>query len=195
MDDFVEHEVAEAEDLTPGARQILDVASVLFYEHGIHAVGVDTIADESGVTKRTLYNNFGSKDALVSAYLQHRHTSWWERLDRRLVDAEPPRALTFFDVYADDAGSTTRGCAFLNAAGQLPVDHPGYAIVLEHKQSIEVRLQELIAADYPGATDPKRLARHVFLLLEGAFAHHGLYGPDLLVEAREDARELVSDRT
>ncbi|MDQ4084268.1 MAG: TetR/AcrR family transcriptional regulator, partial [Actinomycetota bacterium] len=54
--------------LTPGAQRILDVASELFYWRGIHAVGVDTIAAESGVTKRTLYDRFGSKDGLVVAY-------------------------------------------------------------------------------------------------------------------------------
>ena len=66
--------------LTPGARRILDVASALFYERGIHAVGVDTIAAESGVTKRTLYDRFGSKDALVVAYLAERDRRWRERV-------------------------------------------------------------------------------------------------------------------
>ena len=66
-------------DLTPGARSILDVGSALFYENGIHAVGVDTIASESGVTKPILYKNFGSKDGLVVAYLANRHRWWWAR--------------------------------------------------------------------------------------------------------------------
>jgi AcrR family transcriptional regulator len=66
--------------LTPGARRILDVASELFYAHGIHAVGVDTIAAESGVTKRTLYDRFGSKDELVAAYLRARDERWRARV-------------------------------------------------------------------------------------------------------------------
>ena len=44
--------------LTTGARRILETAGELFYAHGVHAVGVDTIAAESGITKRTLYNRF-----------------------------------------------------------------------------------------------------------------------------------------
>ncbi len=56
--------------------------------------------------------------------------------------------------------------------------------------------RKLVAADLPGAKGRKRLARcQVFLLLEGAFAHNGLHGRDLLIEVREDLRELVSDRT
>lgn len=51
--------------LTPAAQRILDTASALFYARGINAVGVDTIAAESGVTKRTLYDRFGSKDQLL----------------------------------------------------------------------------------------------------------------------------------
>ncbi|MGK9461722.1 MULTISPECIES: TetR/AcrR family transcriptional regulator [unclassified Streptomyces] len=74
---------------------MLTVASALFYEHGVHPVGVDRIAAESGVTKRTLYNNFGPKDILVATYLWNRHVQWWRDFEERLAAAEPPRALTF----------------------------------------------------------------------------------------------------
>ncbi|MFC7886757.1 TetR/AcrR family transcriptional regulator [Streptomyces sp. NPDC057376] len=177
--------------LTPRARLVLAVASGLFYEHGIHAVGVDTIAAESGVTKRTLYNNFGSKDALVAAYLRQRHTTWWQRLEERLEAASTPRALTLFDVYTEDALTSTRGCAFLNAAAELPEDHPAFAVVRAHKNAVERRLRELVAEDRP-ATDPHRLARHLFLLLEGAFAHQGVHGRGLITEARDIARDLLT---
>jgi len=70
----------EGPRLTPGARRILEVASALFYRHGIHAIGVDTIAAESGVTKRTLYDRFGSKDELVAAYLRARDERWRARV-------------------------------------------------------------------------------------------------------------------
>lgn len=188
----VEYETANIHDLTPRARRILEVASELFYDRGINAVGVDTIAAESGVTKRTLYNNFGSKDALVASYLKNRHSGWWQGLEERLAAAVAPRALTFFDVYAEDARTITRGCAFLNAAAELSTDHPAYAIIRRHKQSIEERLSELIAEDQPAEQDPGRLARHLFLLLEGAFAHHGIHGKGLLAEARETARGLLT---
>src|SRR5579863_6605785 len=52
--------------------RILETADRLFYLRGIRAVGVDTIAAEIGISKRTLYNHFPSKDALISAYLERR---------------------------------------------------------------------------------------------------------------------------
>ena len=51
------------------AERILAAADKLFYQHGIRAVGVDAIADEAGVSKRTLYNHYPTKDDLIAAYL------------------------------------------------------------------------------------------------------------------------------
>lgn len=181
----------DVESLTPGARRILDVASHLFYEHGIHAVGVDTIAAESGVTKPILYKNFGNKDGLVAAYLTHRHHYWWAGLEEAIEVTEAPRALALFDVYTEDAKTVTRGCAYLNAAAELSEDHPGYPVIRYHKHAVNRRLQELIEADQPELSDPQRLAHNIFLLLEGAFAHHRIYGKELLSEAREIARGLL----
>jgi AcrR family transcriptional regulator len=165
----------------------------LFYRQGIHAVGVDTIAAESGVTKRTLYDRFGSKDALVTAYLQHRHDAWWQRLEERLADASPPRALAVFDGYAEDVGDMERGCAFLNSAAELPPDHPGFVVIREHKRAVHERLNVLIAEDCPQLRDADTLAEHVFLLLEGAIAHRGIDKDDhRLKQARDLARGLLS---
>lgn len=178
--------------MTPGAVRILETASRLFYRHGIHAVGVDTIAAESGVTKRTLYDRFGSKDALVTAYLQHRHDAWWLRLEERLAGASHPRALAVFDGYAEDVADVERGCAFLNSAAELPTDHPGFVVIREHKRAVQERLSVLIAEDCPQPRDSDTLADHVFLLLEGAIAHRGIDMDDhRLKQARELARGLL----
>ncbi|MBB5750571.1 TetR/AcrR family transcriptional regulator [Micrococcus sp. TA1] len=177
--------------LTPGALRILDTASELFYRHGIHAVGVDTIAAASGVTKRTLYDRFGSKDTLVAAYLERRHDQWWSLWAQRIEAAPRPRALTVFDSYLDDAPTSDRGCAFLNAAAELPGSHPAYEVVRRHKWLVRERLEELVAED-PGVSQPGQLAEHLFLLLEGAVAHRGLDGSqDRLTRARSLAAQLL----
>src|SRR5690606_38609084 len=133
--------------LTPSAKRILDVASELFYSHGIHAVGVDRIAEESGVTKRTLYNNFISKDNLVATYLKHRHLQWWKDMEEQIAASPSPGPLALFDVYAQDALNSTRGCAYLNAAAELPEDHPAYGVISMHKRAIEHKFRELLALD------------------------------------------------
>lgn len=179
-------------ELTPRARKILDVASELFYARGIHAVGVDTIAAESGVTKRTLYDRFGSKDALVAAYLRHRHDTWWSYLQQRLAGAAGPRALAVFDAYIDSPWTVERGCAFLNSAGELPRDHPAFAIIREHKSAVRRLLAELVAHDLPDIDDPDQLAEHLFILVEGAVAHCGIdHNDDRLHHARALARRLL----
>lgn len=68
-----------------GAR-VLETAYRLFYSRGIHAVGVDLVTAESGVTKTALYNNFGSKDQLVTAYLRERDRRWQQDVDRVTQD-------------------------------------------------------------------------------------------------------------
>lgn len=184
--------VLEVPDLTPGAQRILEVASDLFYRHGIHAVGVDTIAAESGITKRTLYDRFGSKNNLVAVYLKARHAAWWGRLQERLAEASDPRALAVFDAYAGDPLPTDRGCAFLNAAGELPPDHPAHEVVSAHKRAVRDLVARLVREDRPGLDDPDGTADELFLLLEGSVAHRGIeQGDALQVRARERAERLL----
>ncbi|WP_146341558.1 TetR/AcrR family transcriptional regulator [Nesterenkonia sp. NBAIMH1] len=188
----MDHQPIDLDSLTPGARTILDIASQLFYEQGIHSVGVDTIAAEARVTKPILYKNFGNKDGLIAAYLQNRHQCWWPELEAAIGKADSPRALALFDVYMQDAKTITRGCAYLNAAAELPADHPAYPMIRRHKHAVCERLRELIEEDLPETPNVQRLADHLFLLAEGAFAHHRIYGGSLLSEAREIAAGLLS---
>ena len=157
--------------LTAAGVRVLDAASALFYADGIHPVGVALVAGTAGVTKKTLYDCFGSKSALVVSYLQRRHARWWAVLDERLATAPSPRVLALVDASLDPEGiDVSRGCAFLNAAAELPADHPGTAVVREHKQAVRRRLGELVAEVVaPALAEP--LAEEIFLLLEGAVAH------------------------
>ena len=70
--------------------RILETADRLFYLQGIRAVGVDTIAAEIGISKRTLYNHFPSKDALISAYLERRFVRRGHRRNRRSNKSSVP---------------------------------------------------------------------------------------------------------
>ncbi|MBP2368271.1 TetR/AcrR family transcriptional regulator [Pseudonocardia parietis] len=180
--------------LTPGARRILEVASELFYWRGIHAVGVDTIAAESGVTKRTLYDRFGSKDALVAAYLAARDRRWRELVLARLdaVGSDPQaRVLAPFDVLPEWLVPSSRGCSFVNAFAELPdEDHPGRRLVVAEKTWLRDLFRDLLAE--AGVDDPDTLAAQLLSLHEGAIVSHSIVGqPDAATTARAAAETLV----
>ncbi|MEU6994677.1 TetR/AcrR family transcriptional regulator [Streptomyces sp. NPDC046465] len=183
--------------MTPGARRALDAAGRLFYERGIHAVGVDLIAAEAGVTKKTLYDRFGSKERIVVEYLADRDERWRSFLAPYLKAAPTPhaRVLAVFDAARDWAdGRLTKGCGMVNAHAEISDPaHPAYAVITGQKAwmlELFTGLAEEIAPD--GAA---RLGRTLMLLHEGGLVAHGLHiFPGALDGARADAEALLGDR-
>ncbi|TDC26956.1 TetR family transcriptional regulator [Streptomyces sp. 8K308] len=184
-----------ADQLTPGARRILAVASELFYRRGIHAVGVDTIAAESGVTKRTLYDRFGSKEGLLVAYLETRDQRWRDLITDRLDAAEGDpvrRALVPFEVLPEWLGDSDRGCSFINAFAELPEpEHPGRQVIVAEKKWLrDLFHRELTAA---GAAAPDRLAVQLLSLHEGSIVSFAIAGEaDAAATAFEAAEALLA---
>jgi AcrR family transcriptional regulator len=181
--------------LTPGAQRILDVASELFYWRGIHAVGVDTIAAESGVTKRTLYDRFGSKDGLIVAYLEARDRRWRTLITSRL-DAEHAdpvqRALVPFDVLFEWLAPSSRGCSLVNAFAELPEpEHPGRQVVVAEKKWLRALFRELLAE--AGAEDPNELAVQLLSLHEGAIVCYSIVAEaNVAATVRAAAETLIT---
>ena len=180
----------------PAGDRILRVASEMFYRRGIRAVGVDAIAAEADVTKKTLYDNFGSKGELVAAYLRSRDERWreWlvEGVDRRGGSARE-RMLSTFDALADwmEQGNT-RGCGFVNAMVELPDDdHPAWAVVMGQKRWMRGYFAGLAAE--AGAEAPDTLAERLLILHEGANVGTSLGMPaNAAQEARHVAAALVA---
>jgi AcrR family transcriptional regulator len=154
----------------PAAEKVLRSASDLFYRNGITATGVDTIVEHAGVSKRTLYNNFGGKDELVAAYLRDRDERWRTSLEETTNRYEDPkeRLLATFEAYGEWlVGDDYRGCAFINAATEIAdPDHPARAVALSHKKGVQEHLASLAAQ--AGLHEPETLAEELLLLLEGA---------------------------
>jgi len=153
-----------------GSRErILAAARTLFYRRGIHATGVEELVEVAGVSKRTLYKLFGSKDDLVATYLtlmsQQAQTN--ERHLQRTDLTPRERLLALFE--RPSLSAAARGCPIHNAAVELTDPaHPGRAVILAHKQTF---LQGLVdTAREAGADDPEALGRHLFVLFEGATA-------------------------
>ncbi|WP_371524919.1 TetR/AcrR family transcriptional regulator [Streptomyces sp. NBC_01283] len=181
--------------MTPAGRRILAAAEELFYHRGITAVGVDLIAERSGVTKRTLYNQFGSKDHLVAAYLTGRDQRW-RSLVRAAVDASetPAEAVTApFEALRTWSRTNTRGCAFINALAELPdPSHPAHRIAAHQKLWLLNLFKDLAAT--AGCPRPAALATQLLVLHEGAVATQPL-PIDCLAEGTDLARSLVQAST
>jgi len=108
-------------DASPARRRLLDTATRLFYNNGIHSVGIDRIIAEAGVAKATFYKHFPSKDDLVLAYIEEQ-----DRLGRAAIASlpqeEPREMIAAIMGRISDAvtGGGWRGCPFLNAAAEYP---------------------------------------------------------------------------
>ncbi len=171
--------VPELAPLTPGGQRVLDAASRLFYERGIHAVGVDTIAEAAGVTKKTLYDRFGSKEALVVSYLQHRDARWRDHVARQLARVPDPgasRVLAVFDAaisWSDE--NSPKGCSAINARAEIGEgndDHPVFPEVSRQKAWLLDLFEELCSE--AGLPDPQAMAQAMMLLYEGAIVTVGM---------------------
>ena len=170
-----------ADDKKPVRERILEIAAEMFYRDGIRAVGIDAIIARSGVAKMSLYRNFPSKDALVTAWLEDRNRAFWQRWDRAEAScAGDPRAQlgAILDMVAARVSHPSwRGCPFLNTATEFPeADHPARAVILRTNGPFMTGCAML--AEAAGAHDPDLLAQQLQLLIDGAYAIGQSLGPN-----------------
>lgn len=190
------HDLAVATEpaVTPAGGRLLDSASALFYERGIHAVGVDLIAEQAGTTKKTLYDRFGSKDALVAAYLQRRTARWQTFVLDRLNRCPPgaDRVPAVFDALAEWHADNDRGCAFVNAYAEVGgTDHPAVPVIRADKHWMRALFRHHAAE--AGVRDPDGVGDVLHLLYEGALVAATVGGQDDAIgTARAAASALVS---
>jgi len=159
--------------------QLLDTAARLFFPNGYRAIGVDTIAAESGIGKMTLYRHYESKDELIVAYLRDSDTKFWEEFEKVTGGVGSPRQklIRFFQALAEYVSQPACfGCPFLNVAAEYPDPHyPGHQVALQHKESVRQRFYEL--AKQAGVRQPQVLADQLFLLMDGTYMTARMYGP------------------
>ncbi|CAL9390836.1 hypothetical protein SUDANB121_01261 [Nocardiopsis dassonvillei] len=181
--------------LTPAARRVLDVAEELFYTRGINTVGMELIAERAGVTKKTVYDRFGSKAALVARYLRARDARWRAHLESRLAPAASPRervAATFDALEEWVEAESPRGCSMVNAYAELAdPEHPGRAVAEEQKRWLRALYADL--ARQADAREPGRLGDSLAMLHEGAVLTRTVTGvPDAVRTARAAADTLLT---
>ena len=186
-----------ARSAVPTRERIISAANALFYNDGIRGVGVDAVAAKAGVTKRTLYYHFKSKDDLVAAYLAGRDQpnlalfrQWFAEADGGL----PAQVEAIFRNLARSARHPKwKGCGFLRTSAELAnmPGHPAMRIGAAHKKKFEDWLRGTFEAE--GIAEPLRLARQVLLLLDGSFAVVLLHrDPSYIETAGEAASSLIA---
>lgn len=175
-----------------GARERIErAAAQLFYRNGIHATGVELIAQQANVSKRTLYQHFASKNDLVDNYLRGIDARGGPPVERRLYDIEMSARERLLAIFEMSRSEVVRGCAFHNAAvesaGSLASTDE---IVRMHKQEFTRRL--VAVAHEAGAADPHLLGQQLAVLFEGATAMAtSLNDTAPVVHARAAAATLI----
>ncbi|GAA2453047.1 TetR/AcrR family transcriptional regulator [Streptomyces glaucus] len=179
-------------DSAVARERALDAAERLFYGRGVRCVGMDDVRGASGVSLKRLYQLFPTKERLVEAYLERRDERWRGRLAEYVERHGEPerRILAVFDWLERWFGEPDfRGCAWINAYGELGATSPRVAAqVRAHKEALRKYLGTLVA----DAGLPAALTGRLLLLAEGAMVTAGVTrdtGPAR--DAREAARVLL----
>ncbi|MDI1262221.1 MAG: TetR/AcrR family transcriptional regulator [bacterium] len=166
--------------------RILETADRLFYLQGIRSVGVDTIAAEIGISKRTLYNHFPSKDALISAYLARRFVS------PRASDKPPVEQIlgTFDSLERRFASKDFRGCPFVNAVAELgSEDQSVRKVAIAFKESRRLWFRDLLLQ--LGVADAEALATQLTLLVDGSIAQDLVRNDPAMARAAKQAATVL----
>lgn len=175
--------------------RIVSAASKLFYDDGIKGVSLDAVAEKAGLTKRTLYYHFRSKNDLVAAYLEARDQPNLALFKRWFDEADggpPQKVQAIFSHLARSARHPKwRGCGFLRTSAELAnmPGHPAIKIGAAHKKKFEAWLRETFEA--AKIRTGAQLARQVVLLLDGAFAVVLLHRDASYIEAAGEAASTL----
>jgi AcrR family transcriptional regulator len=174
--------------------RLLAAADELFYEQGVHTVGIDRVIERAGVAKATLYSTFGSKDELIRCYLDGRHARTRARVLAAVERRDEPRErlLGVFDYLEQRlAEPDYRGCPFINATAESP--RGGF--VEGASDESRAWMRELLTglATEAGASAPAALARQLHLLYDGAVVSGRMdRDPAAAANARAAAAALVA---
>jgi AcrR family transcriptional regulator len=182
--------------MTDTRQRLIDAGFELFSREGFHAVGLDTVLREVGVSKQTFYNHFESRDELVLEVLKFRDEwemqSWRSLLLKRAGEDPRARLYALFDVLDDYFNDPAfRGCIFINAAAEfVNACDPAHQAAAAHVHALLQFIHDLALA--AGADDPQFLAEQLTLLIEGAIVlRHVTANPRAAEIGRINAHALL----
>ena len=172
-------------------KRIVDAAYVLFRKRGYTRVNVDEIANTAGITKRTLYSHFDSKDALLESVLEDQHEmalAAFQTFGEKLIGSPEDIVRIFFRELAKWAKSPRwSGSGFTRLAMELAdlPGHPARRIASQHKKLLESRLADSLAAS--GREDAKNCARKIWIISEGTMVMVLIHGDSSYCKTAEEA--------
>jgi AcrR family transcriptional regulator len=173
--------------------RLLEAANELFYAEGVHSVGIDRVIAQAGVAKASLYSTFGSKEALVRAYLDGRHEVLIGSLREAAARVEDPveRLLAVFDAQAERFDRPGyRGCAFAAASAEAPAEGQIAEATARYRREVRDLFVELAAE--ARVADPEGLADQLRLIYDGGGVAANLdHNPGIASSARSAARILI----
>lgn len=178
-------------------QNLVDTAINLFAAHGFHATGIDRIAEEANVSKKTMYNHFRSKEELIIAALKQQDGLFRNEFMRgvnKLADEPYDRLLAVFDVaQAWFAKDNFFGCMFINVIGEYSSRNAAIQQVCkEFKRLMRGYIEEL--AVEAGVPEASKLADELAILLEGAIVTAQVSGtPNSAATAKSAAKILIDN--
>lgn len=178
--------------------KLLETAIDRFYTHGFHAIGLDQILTEVGVTKTTFYNHFESKDQLILEALERRELwegkAFLQRATELAGDDARAMLLAMFDVLDEWFNHPDYfGCMFLNVCVEFPLPNdPIHQAGTQNYQQMTTMIAGV--AQRAGAEDPDELAEHLTILIQGAFTHRQVRNDNDAAAKARDVAEVIVDR-
>jgi AcrR family transcriptional regulator len=160
--------------------RLLDAAATLTYRDGV-GVGVEALCKAAGVSKRSMYQLFESKDALLAASLEERASAYAARALPPADDDRSPRErilYVFERMELHAGGPEFHGCRYLAVQIELKdQSHPASQVAHRVKGGLTAFFRA--EAERGGASDPDLLARQLILVFDGASARAGIGADNL----------------
>jgi AcrR family transcriptional regulator len=186
-------------DGTRTRERIIAAATKLFYSEGLRATSVDAVAEKAGITKKTLYYHFRTKDELIAAYLASRDQPtlmYYARWFAESSGSSADKVRGLFASFGKAADTPSwRGCGFLRTIAELAntPGHPAIKAGAAHKKKFEAWLADILARD--DVRDAGRVARQIVILLDGAATVMLIHRDVAYVEAAGETAALLIEQS
>ncbi len=164
--------------MTSPRERIIETTLILFANQGYNSTGINQIISEANVAKASFYQHFKSKEDLCVAFLDARHTYWFNELNNFISAKEDIKSkiISSFDflIYMNSK-ENFRGCSFLNILSEIPNDNIKILnAIQQHKKDLRNFFSSLI--------NDENISDHIYMLFESSIIESQLFKSNQLIE-------------